>query len=657
MDQVLNLDISDPKVLLAIAAVLGAIVFWFIRRKKSEQQIVSYTSIKKPIASAKAKQAEATSEEDLAKPPITFLVGSQTGTAEDYARRLQRSARRHGFRAKMVDLEDFEPEDLASEPFVIFVIATYGEGEPTDSSAQFYEWIMHDDRPDELLSKVKYAVFSLGNKTYTHYQAIGRKVDKRMAALGAKSVFQRGEGDDDGTLEEDFVAWEEKLWPALCNEFGLQYNENGDDSSAMERRFKVTFLTPGSVRIPPDRLKPSGIPDAKAPYWARVVANRELHSVGSDRSCRHVEFDIKGSGIRYQPGDHLGIYPENDPEIVEALAKRLGLELDVPFNMAALNPAETKKTPFPVPCTVRTALTRHCNITGPLNKSMILALAQYATDEKQKERLMLLGANTDQGKMEFNNYVKKGERSVIELLADFDSLKPDPGHFIELLPHMQVRYYSISSSPRLCGDIVHITAVVTRYTRPCGAELKGVCTNFLARIANQPDVRVPIFSRPSVFKLPRDPTVPIVMVGPGTGLAPFRGFIQDRQVLKTMRPIGDSILFFGCRNEQHDFIYRDELYAALENHSLTELQVAFSRQTSQRVYVQDLMRQKAELLWDILNTRKGHFYVCGDAKHMAGDVSRALLAIAQQCGHLDEKEAAAWVSNLTDEHRLNQDVW
>lgn len=142
----------------------------------------------------------------------------------------------------MVDLEDYDPDQLEEEPFVIFVVATYGEGEPTDNAATFYEWIMSDDRPDELLKNVKYTLFSLGNKTYTHYQAIGRKIDRRMAALGAKSIFNRGEGDDDGTLEEDFLAWQEKVWPALCSEFGLQYNEGDDDSSAMYEQYWQHFM-------------------------------------------------------------------------------------------------------------------------------------------------------------------------------------------------------------------------------------------------------------------------------------------------------------------------------------------------------------------------------------------------------------------------------
>eukprot|EP00698_Gefionella_okellyi_P013765 TRINITY_DN3789_c0_g1_i1.p1 TRINITY_DN3789_c0_g1~~TRINITY_DN3789_c0_g1_i1.p1 ORF type:complete len:656 (+),score=112.52 TRINITY_DN3789_c0_g1_i1:74-2041(+) len=655
MGQIASLEWSDPTVLLAVAAVLAAVVYLVFFRRKSEPQFVSYTSIKKPMG-VKKNDAGAADDKDTSKPPITFLVGSQTGTAEEYARRLARDANRLGFRAKVVDLEDYDPESLADEKFAFFCIATYGEGEPTDSSTGFINWLMDDSRAEDSLQNVKFTLFSLGNKTYQHYQAIGRKVDRRLQVLGAKAIFPRGEGDDDGTLEEDFSSWQEKAWPALCAEFGVEYNDAGADSDVVERRYKVVVHQPGTVTPAKPILKPIGIPDAKAPYWARVVTNRELHAPGSDRSCRHVEFEIKGSGVRYDTGDHLGIYPENDPVFVEQLARRLGVDLDSCFTMTALQPTQTKKSSFPAPCSMKDAFTRHCDISGPVRKATLLALAQYASDEKERANLLLLGGNTEAGKSAFNKYIKADERSVLEVLEDHPSVKPDVGHFLEILPHMQVRYYSISSSPKMNAEIVSITAVVTRYQRPCGVELRGVCTNFLARIANQPDIRVPIFARASAFKLPKLPETPIVMVGPGTGLAPFRGFIQDRQVLKQKVKIGDAILFFGCRNE-HDYLYCQELQAARDNGVVSDLQVAFSRATQEKVYVQNLMSRQKAAIWDILGKRKGHFYVCGDASHMAKDVSAQLHAIARECGSMDEKGAEAWVNSLNDEHRLHQDVW
>lgn len=298
--------------------------------------------------------------------------------------------------------------------------------------------------------------------------------------------------------------------------------------------------------------------DSKNPYLAPVKVNRELHK-GGGRSCMHLEFDIEGSKMRYEAGDHIALYPVNDTDLVEKLGKICEADLDVVFSLINTDLESSKKHPFPCPTTYRTALTHYLEITAIPRTHILRELAEFCSDEKDKEFLRLMSSTTPEGKAQFHEWVQNGCRNIVHILEDIKSCKPPIDHICELLPRLQPRYYSISSSSKLHPTTVHVTAVLVNYETPTGRINQGVATTFMAqKKPNAENSRVPVFIRKSQFRLPTKTETPIIMIGPGTGLAPFRGFIQERDLCRREgKTVGDTIFYFGCRKKDEDFIYRD----------------------------------------------------------------------------------------------------
>jgi NADPH-ferrihemoprotein reductase len=375
----------------------------------------------------------------------------------------------------------------------------------------------------------------------------------------------------------------------------------------------------------------------------------------------HVELDIAGSRLNYVAGDHLALFPSNDPQLVDRVGELLGVDLDTVFSLTSTDEAATKKHPFPCPTTYRTALSYYVDITSPPRTNVLKELAEYATDPKDEEFLLKITSSSDDGKHQYREWVLEDRRTLVVVLEDLPSFRPPLDHLVELLPRLQARYYSLSSSPKMHPTSVHITAVLIDYTTRTGRRNKGVATGWLKRhqqkVQNGEVVLAPISIRHSSLRLPYHSSKPVVMVGPGTGLAPFRGFIQDRAAAKQSgKELGKTVLFFGCRHRAEDYIYEEELEGYRDSGVLGDLQVAFSRDQPEKVYVQHLLRKSGAAVWELLE-KQGYFYICGDARHMARDVMAALLQLIQDNGHMDSQAASEYVKKLQKRNRFLQDVW
>ncbi|XP_018339514.1 PREDICTED: NADPH--cytochrome P450 reductase isoform X3 [Trachymyrmex septentrionalis] len=512
------------------------------------------------------------------------------------------------------------------------------------------------------ISRMSQEVFGLGNKTYEHYNEIGIYVDHRLEQLGATRVCELGLGDDDANIEDDFITWKDKFWPAVCEFFGIE--GAGEDVSI--RQYKLTE----HVDLPADRIYIGELArlhsfanqrspyDAKNPFLAPVKVNRELHGPTSDRSCMHIEFNIEGSKIRYETGDHLAVYPVNNAEMVNKIGEQCGANLDTVFTLTNTDEESSKKHPFPCPCSYRTALTHYLDITSNPRTHILKELAEYATDPADKEKLKLMALTTAEGKTAYQQWIIQENRNIVHILEDIPSLKPPLDHLCEILPRLQCRYYSISSSPKLHPTSIHITAVVVEYKTPTGRINKGVTTSWLKeKHPSDPPCLVPIFVRKSQFRLPTRLSIPIIMVGPGTGLAPFRGFIQERDFArKEGKETGDTILYFGCRKSQEDYLYREELEQYVKDGTLT-LHTAFSREQPRKVYVTHLLEKNKEEIWRVIGEQNGHIYVCGDARNMARDVHNILLKVVMERGNMSELDAANYIKKLESQKRYSSDVW
>ncbi|XP_071945366.1 NADPH--cytochrome P450 reductase-like [Antedon mediterranea] len=651
--------------IFVLSACFGLGVYWFFFKGKKKEEPIDIKNYNIAAPMTKAVDSSFIQKMKTTHKNIIIFYGSQTGTAEEFAGRLAKDAQRLGMKALIQDPEECEMEDLnhikeIENSFAIFCMATYGEGDPTDNSQEFYDWLQ-DGTAD--LDGLKFAVFGLGNKTYEHYNEMGKFVDKKLEELGGERLFDLGLGDDDGNMEDDFVTWKEQFWPSVCEHFGVE--ATGDESSIRQYAVVVREDIPEEKIYTgePARLnslkKQKGPFDTKNPFVSRVQTNRELHH-GGERSCMHIEFDITDSKIRYESGDHVAVYPINNANLVNGIAKILDQNLDVVFSLNNVDEEASKKHPFPCPCTYRTALSFYLDITNCPRTNVLKDISEYCSDPKDKEFLLKISSATPEGKKEYSDWVVKSHRNILAILEDIPSCKPPLDHLCELLPRLQARYYSISSSPKLHPNSIHITAVLVEYKTLTNRTNLGVATSWLKdKIPNGPEnaPKVPVYVRKSQFRLPFKHTVPVIMIGPGTGLAPFRGFIQERSALrKDGKDVGETVLFFGCRKASEDFIYQDELKEYVNNGTLTDMFVAFSRDQEKKRYVQDLLKEEADKVWKLIE-KGAHIYVCGDARNMAPDVLKTIRGIITEKGELTSSAAEDYLKKMQSKGRYSCDVW
>ncbi|RKF61416.1 NADPH--cytochrome P450 reductase [Erysiphe neolycopersici] len=626
-----------------------------------------------------------------------IFYGSQTGTAEDFAARLAKEGKaRFGLETMAADLEDYDYENLDHFPedkIAIFVLATYGEGEPTDNAVDFYQFITGQPTDSFLLSKdppldnLNYVAFGLGNNTYEHFNSVVRNVTAALEKLGAHRIGNVGEGDDGaGTMEEDFLAWKDPMWAAVAEKLNLVEREvvyepvfsiTESDTLTIESP-EVILGEPNKMHLAATRKGPF---NSQNPYIAPIVASKELFN-DPNRNCLHIEIDINGSNLDYQTGDHVAVWPTNSGRDVDQFLKITGLnsKRNNVIHVKALD--QTSRVPFPTPSTYDAISRYYMEINAAVSRQFIASLAPYAPTEEAKSEMIKLGNDKDY----FQTKVSSKYLNIAQVLEDVSSGKEWPtipfSAFIEGMTKLQPRYYSISSSSLVEKKKISITAVVESLEIPGRpTALKGVTTNYLLALKqkqnNEPildtqglsyqitgprnkydGIRVPIHIRRSNFKLPSDPSKPIIMVGPGTGVAPFRGFIRERAAkMKSGINVGRSLLFFGCRRQTEDFLYKDEWEEYQkdlgDNFSLV---TAFSRETKPKVYVQDRMLEHAHDINQLL-LNKAYFYICGDAAHMAKAVLTTLHKILSEQRNISDEKAEEIVKSMRALNQYQEDVW
>ena len=592
-----QLDTLD---IIVLAALLVGTIAYFTKGTYWAVQKDPYASAFANGSAAKAGKSRNILEKlDETGKNCVIFYGSQTGTAEDYASRLAKEgSSRFGLKTMTADLEEYDYENLDQFPedkVAMFVLATYGEGEPTDNAVEFYEFISSEDvsfseksSDESPLGTLQYVAFGLGNNTYEHYNSMVRNVTKSMDKLGAKRIGQAGEGDDGaGTMEEDFLAWKEPMWAALASAMSLEEREavyepvfELTEKPEMDAEDDTVYLGEPNKNHLEGHSK--GPYNAHNPYIAPVAESKELFNDDS-RNCLHMEIDVAGSNLSYQTGDHVAVWPTNAGKEVDRFLDILNLTAKRNMVFSARGMDATAKVPFPSPTTYDAVIRYHLEICAPVSRQFVSSLAQFAPSDAIKAEMQKIGNDRDL----FSETVAEKNYNIAQFLhymSNGEKWETIPfSIFIESLHKIQPRYYSISSSSLVQKDKISITAVVESVEKPGAPHVvKGVTTNYLLALKQKqhgdpnPDphglnyaitgprnkydgIHVPVHVRHSNFKLPSDPGKPIIMVGPGTGVAPFRGFVQERaQQAKNGENVGKTMLFFGCRNRKDDFMYQDE---------------------------------------------------------------------------------------------------
>ncbi|MGV3771889.1 MAG: sulfite reductase subunit alpha [Verrucomicrobiales bacterium] len=565
------------------------------------------------LSNAHGHAAAPPAEEKPAR-QLLILFGSQTGSAESLARKIGKESAGKGFAPRVMEMNALTPADLVKESALIIVTSTWGDGEPPDNAATFFSALQADDLPG--FTHLHYAILGLGDKNYSDFCGCGRKLDERLERLQAKRLTIRCECDTD--FEKAAGEWIAKLWPLL--DVALP------DVASKEKVQSSEVIAPDTVEA-----KRAGY-GRKNPFSAELLANRMLNREGSSKETRHFEIHLEGSGLSYETGDALGVVPSNCPRIVTELVAALGCTGN-----------ETVADKDQISGSLMEILTNRVEIRQPATE-FLQAMAQ------KKGGDLLKGLLLPERKSDLNEYLFG--REIIDLLLEFPEARWEPGEFISVLRKLQPRLYSISSSPKMNAAQVHLTVAAVRYESN-GRKRNGVCSTFLADRVHG-DVRVPVFVQTSHgFRLPTDTSRPVIMVGPGTGIAPFRAFLQEREATGAT---GKNWLFFGDQRRDCDFLYEEELNGMKTRGTLSRLDTAFSRDQKEKVYVQDRMIQSARELWDWLENGAS-FYVCGDAKRMARDVDNALHEVAKIGGGKTTEQAADYIQNLKKEKRYQRDVY
>ena len=609
---------------------------------RSRNQAAIRPSVLTPVAETPEdhkteKQVQnAASLQGLNNRPLLVLYGSDTGTAEGVARELADTASLHGVRTEVSPLND-RIGNLPKEGAILIVTSSYN-GKPPSNAGQFVQWL--EELQHGELQGVHYAVFGCGDLNWAStYQNVPRYIDEQMAQQGATRFSTRGEGDASGDFEEQLNQWKQSMWSDAMKAFGLEFNENVEkERSTLSLQF-VSGL--------------GGSPLARSyeAMNATIVENRELQSAGSDRSTRHIEVALP-QGVTYHEGDHLGVLPHNSEENVSRVLRRYNLNGNDKIVLTASG-RNAAHLPLDMPVSLRDLLSYSVEVQEAATRAQIRELASFTVCPPHKRELETL---VEEGI--YQEQILKKRISMLDLLEKYEACEMPFERFLELLPALKPRYYSISSSPLVAEDRLSITVgVVSGPARSGQGEYKGVASNYLAQRHNEDNIACFIRTPQSGFQLPKNPETPIIMVGPGTGIAPFRGFLQSRRIQKQQGiKLGEAHLYFGCRHPEHDYLYRTELKKD-EKDGILSLHTAFSRlEGHPKTYVQHLMQQDGDKLISLLDN-SAHLYICGDGSRMAPDVENTLCQAYQRNHGVSEQEARNWLDQLQREGRYGKDVW
>lgn len=538
-------------------------------------------------------------------PGITLISASQTGNARRVAEALRDDLLAANLNVTLVNAGDYKFKQIASEKLLVIVTSTQGEGEPPEEAVALHKFLFSKKAPK--LTDTAFAVFSLGDTSYEFFCQAGKDFDNKLAELGGERLLDRVDADVE--YQSAAAQWRARMVDVLKSRTPVVTSAQPVASGAVNDIHTSPYTK-------------------DAPLTATLSVNQKITGRNSEKDVRHIEIDLGDSGLRYQPGDVLGVWYQNDPALVKELVELLWLKGDEPVTV------DGKTLPL------AEALEWHFELT--VNTANIVE--NYATLTRSESLLPLVG-----DKAQLQHYA--ATTPIVDMVR-FSPAQLDAQALIDLLRPLTPRLYSIASSQAETENEVHVTVGVVRYDIE-GRARAGGASSFLAdRVEEEGEVRVFIEHNDN-FRLPANPQTPVIMIGPGTGIAPFRAFMQQRAAEGAE---GKNWLFFGNPHFTEDFLYQVEWQRYVKEGVLSRIDMAWSRDQKEKIYVQDKLREQGAELWRWINDG-AHIYVCGDARRMAADVEKALLEVIAEFGGMDLESADEYLSELRVERRYQRDVY
>lgn len=617
---------------------------------------------------------------------LLVLYASQTGNAMDAAERVGREAERGGCPAvDVLSMDSFDPSRLPSERFVVFVVSTTGQGDPPDSMKGFWRYMLRKDLDRQWLEGIHHAVFGLGDSGYQKYNFAAKKLDRRLLHLGAEPVLEIGLGDDQhpSGYEGALDPWLLSMWKSL-NEINPSLLPRVSDINDPNLSFlgdpKVHVIYYSSNEVPQDpilldsnkiissarSMSPALLfhADGEPPYMLQMVKNQCLTKECTDRDVRHFELEDPSSAmaIKYKIGDALEILPSQNPSAVDAFIERCNLDPDCYITIRVRSGDKVFKGSVEQMDRIKlrtfVALTMDVMSASP-RRYFFEVMSFFATSEREKERLQYFAS--PEGRDDLYQYNQKESRTVVEVLEDFPSVQMPFEWLVQLTPPLKKRAFSISSSPLAHPNQIHLTVSVVAWVTPFKRTRHGLCSTWLAGLNPNKDNLIPCWIHQGSLPPPR-PLVPLVLIGPGTGCAPFRAFVEERAAQAAAEPTAPVLFFFGCRNQENDFLYKDFWLTHAQDEGVLSSKrgggffVAFSRDQPQKVYVQHKIKEQSSRLWNLLLS-DAVIYIAGSSTKMPADVTAALEEVICKEGGVKQADASKWLRDLERAGRLNIETW
>lgn len=613
---------------------------------------------------------------------LVILYASQTGNAMDAAERIGREAERRGCLVSLLSIDEFDPSSLLYEENVIFVVSTTGQGDTPDPMKAFWKHLLQRNLNHHWLKGVHYAVFGLGDSGYQKYNFVAKKLDKRLSDLGAVAIIERGLGDDQhpSGYEGALDPWMSSLWntlyqynPALLPrgpnftiananlmdqpKFIITYHEADGlhshfstvtDLECLEMKIEgARSMSPGKFSHEKTR------PDSSL----KVINNFSLCEDDSETDVRHLEFEAISSSIYYDVGDVLAVLPEQSPVAVDAFIKRCNVN---PESYITIQHRDKAHEASEVPVRLKDFVKFNMDIASASPRRYLFeVMSFFSAAPHEKERLQYFASA--EGRDDLYEYNKKERRTVLEVLEDFPSVQMPLEWLVQLVPQLKTRAFSISSSCSAHPNQVHLTVKTVSWTTPFKRKRVGLCSSWLARLAPEQRVQIPVwFNKGSLPSPP--PSLPLILVGPGTGCAPFRGFVEERALQSKSGPTAPVLFFFGCRNEKYDFLYKSFWESHLKSQGVLSedngggFSVAFSRDQAKKVYVQHKMREQSTRIWNLLSEGAA-IYVAGSSDKMPADVFSTFEEIICKESGVSSEASVRWLRALEKAGKYHVEGW
>ncbi|MBZ3888492.1 NADPH-dependent diflavin oxidoreductase 1 [Sciurus carolinensis] len=567
-------------------------------------------------------------------PRLLVLFGSQTGTAQDVAERLGREAQRRRLGCRVQALDSY--------------------------AVNFWRFIFRKNLPSTSLCQMDFAVVGLGDSAYTKFNFVAKKLHRRLLQLGGSALMPMCLGDDQHELGPDATIdpWLGDLWEKVLRLYPVPLDLPVIPPGVpLPSKFTLQFIqeapNPGSKEsclASPESLGP---PSESQPFLAPMVTNQRVTGPSHFQDVRLIEFDITDSGLSFAPGDVVLIQPSNSAAHIQQFCQVLGLDPKQYFILQPREPDVPCPPELPQPCSVWHLVSQYLDIASVPRRSFFELLACLSLHELEREKLLEL--SSAQGQEDLCEYCSRPRRTILEVLCDFPhtagAIPPD--YLLDLIPQIRPRAFSIASSLLVHPRRLQILVAVVQYQTRLREPRRGLCSSWLASLdPEKGPVQVPLWVRPGGLAFPETPDTPVIMVGPGTGVAPFRAAIQER----VAQGQTGNFLFFGCRWQDQDFYWAAE-WQELEKRGCLTLVTAFSREQGQKVYVQHRLRERGPLVWELLDHHGAYFYLAGNAKYMPADVTEALMSIFQEEGGLSHPNAATYLARLQRTLRFQTETW